>query len=119
MKKIFCSTLILLFISTNFSGCKKKLEPEFFSQLTRNNFPFSQSYVYSLLPGFYSNFRYDWNGLYCAITRTSWRYLSSAVTDETKDNWNADGMGSQFNWGASSFGGLFFLAPVVARTTEF
>ncbi len=119
MKKIFCSTVILLFISTNFSGCKKELEPEFFSQLTSNNFPSSQKDVNSILTGFYSNFRHDWNGLYCAITRTSWRYLSSIVTDETKDNWNADGMGAQFNWGASSYGGLFSLAPVVARTTEF
>ena len=119
MKKIFCCTLIMLFISTNFSSCKKELEPEFFSQLTSNNFPSSQKDVNSILTGFYANFRHDWFGLYCAITRTSWRYLSSIVTDETVDNWNADGMGNQFNWGANGYGGLFSLAPVVARTTGF
>jgi hypothetical protein len=119
MKKILYSAVVLLCLSISFTACKKQLEPEFFSQLTANNFPASQKDVNSILTGFYANFRHDWNGLYCAITRTSWRYMSIIVTDEVKDNWNGDGMGSQFNWGANGYGGLFSLAPVVARTTGF
>lgn len=119
MKKILFTITLLLCICVNFMGCKKQLEPEFFSQLTSNNFPKTEKDANAILTGFYANFRHDWMGLYCAITRTSWRYLSSTVTDEVNDRWNADGMGNSFNWGANTYGGLFSLAPVVARTTEF
>ncbi len=129
MKKLFLRIFILFLISINFISCKKALEPELFSELTNANFPKSQNDANAVLAGFYSNFSHDWNGLYCAINTGqennsggrpgSWRYMSTAVTDEVFDNWNANGMGNQFNWGADSYWGLIKLLPVVARTTSF
>lgn len=129
MKKYLFSSLLLLIICANFSACKKALEPEIFSQLTSSNFPKTEKDANSILSGFYSNFSHDWGGLYCAITTGqeanlqaapgSWRYMSSTVTDEVNDMWNANGMGNKFDWGANSYWGLTKLAPVVARTTSF
>lgn len=134
MKKLFLRIFILFLISVNFITCKKALEPELFSELTNANFPKSQNDANAVLAGFYSNFNHDWIGIYCAIntgqefipntttvtTRPgSWRYMSTTVTDEVFDNWNANGMGNQFNWGADSYWGLIKLLPVVARTTSF
>ncbi len=120
MKKFILGAVGLLFLCTNFSACKKVLEPEFYSQLTSENFPSSQKDVNAILTGFYSNFNHDWEGLYCAITRGSWKYQSNIVTDEVNDRWNADGQGNTFNWGSNTYGGVLRkLSPVVARTTEF
>ncbi len=116
MKKFSFLTLITLLLCGNFISCKKQLEPEFFSQLTSNNFPKTETDVNLLLTGFYSNFRHDWSGLYCAITNESWSYNSSRVTDEMVDFWSSD---NTFNWGTGSYGGLFGYTPAIARTTEF
>jgi len=129
MKKLFFNALVLSIFFTSISSCKKPLEPEIFSQLTSANFPKTEKDANAILTGFYSNFSHDWNSLYCAITTGqavnagaqtgSWRYMSSIVTDETNDMWNADGMGNKFDWGSNSYWGLTKLAPVVARTTSF
>lgn len=129
MKKLFFSFLIVLITCANFIACKKALEPEVFSQLTSANFPKTQNDANAILTGFYANFSHDWGGLYCAINTGqednsgprpgSWRYMSTTVTDEVFDNWNANGMGNQFNWGSNSYWGLSKLLPVVARSTAF
>lgn len=116
MKKYIYGIVIITTICLNFTSCEKQLEPEFFSQLTSNNFPKTEKDVNLILTGFYSNFRHDWEGLYCAITEGSWRYRSSIISDETVDYWLPD---IRFNWGTGSHGGLFKYLPVIARTTEF
>jgi len=116
MKKFIFGLVFFTTLFFNFTSCKKQLEPEFFSQLTSNNFPKTEKDVNLLLTGFYSEFNHDWNKLYCAITDGSWRFASSKVTDEVRDNWSAN---NSFNWGVGGYGGLFVYLPTIARTTEF
>ena len=116
MKKFIFGIVIFTTICFNFISCQKQLEPEFFSQLTSNNFPKTEQDANLILTGFYSNFSHDWNKLYNAIGNTSWRYVNSKVTDEVRDNWTAN---NSFNWGSSAYGALFGYLPTVARTTEF